>query len=200
MAIKVVGLTGGIGSGKSAVADMFAAHGIEVVDTDVISRWLTGPDGEAMGTLEQAFGADYLLPDRSLNRLAMRARVFSDPQARLRLEGILHPMIMVHSMRALQQAQGPYAVLVVPLLFENQRYLPLVARKLVVDCDENVQRERVMCHRGLDAEQVDAIIATQMSRAQRVALADDIIENNGSLDDLRLQVAGKHRYYHEILR
>jgi dephospho-CoA kinase len=200
MAIKVVGMTGGIGSGKSAVASMFAELGIEIVDTDVISRRLTGPDGEAMGTLEHAFGPEYILPDRSLDRSAMRTRVFSDPLARLRLEGILHPMIMVHSMRELQQAQGPYAMLVVPLLFENQRYLPLVSRKLVVDCEETVQCERVMHHRGLEAAQVRAIMAAQMTRAERVSLADDIIENNGSLDELRLQVAEKDRYYHAILR
>jgi len=200
MAIKVVGMTGGIGSGKSSVADLFAAQGVAVVDTDVIARRLTGPDGEAMGTLSVAFGAEYVLADGSLDRVAMRHRVFSDPLARMRLEGVLHPMIMVHSMRELQQVHGPYALLVVPLLFESQRYLPLVARTLVVDCSETVQLERVMRRSGLAASEVHAIMAAQMPRAARIARADDIIENNGTLDELRLQVEVKHRYYHAILR
>jgi dephospho-CoA kinase len=200
MAIKVVGLTGGIGSGKSVVADLFALHGVPIVDTDVISRRLTGPDGEAMGTLAAAFGIEYVQEDGGLNRTAMRKRIFSDPLARMRLEGILHPMIMVHSMRELQQVHGPYAMLVVPLLFESQRYLSLVSRSLVVDCDEALQLERVMKRSGLSAEDARAMMAAQMARAQRVALADDIIENNGTLVDLRLQVEVKHRYYHAILR
>ncbi|MBV8046595.1 MAG: dephospho-CoA kinase [Paludibacterium sp.] len=199
MAIKVVGLTGGIGSGKSAVADLFAGQGITVVDTDVISRRLTGPDGEAMGPLRQAFGAEYVLADGSMNRTAMRERVFADPAARQRLEAVLHPMIMVHSMRLLQQAQGPYAMLVVPLLFESQRYLALISRSLLVDCDESLQIDRVVRRSGLSVEQVRAIMSAQMPRAERQARADDIILNEGSLDDLRLQVEEKHRYYHAIL-
>jgi dephospho-CoA kinase len=200
MAIKVVGLTGGIGSGKSAVAGMFAELDIRVVDTDDISRRLTGPGGDAMGPLASAFGPEYLTADGAMDRCAMRKRVFSDPLARMKLEGILHPMIMVHSLRELQQAQGPYAMLVVPLLFESERYLALVARSLLVDCGESLQIERVTRRSGLTAAEVRAIMAAQLSRAERVARADDIIENNGSLDDLRLQVEAKHRYYHAILR
>lgn len=200
MAIKVVGLTGGIGSGKTAVADLFATHGVAVVDTDQVSRRLTGPEGEAMGSLAATFGAGYVLPDGSLDRVAMRHLVFSDPAARTRLEGILHPMIMVHSTRALQQAQGPYAMLVVPLLFETTRYLPMVLRSLVVDCEEETQLQRVVRRSGLPAEEVRAIMAAQIPRSERIARADDIIENNGTLDDLKLQVEVKHRYYHGILR
>jgi dephospho-CoA kinase len=200
MAITVVGITGGIGSGKSAAADMFAQLGVPLVDTDVIARQLTGPDGEAMGTLAAAFGAEYVREDGGLDRVAMRKRVFGDPLARMRLEGILHPMIMVHSMRELQQAQGPYAMLVVPLLFESRRYLALVARALVIDCDEALQVRRVMARSGLSAAEVRAMMAAQMPQAQRLAQADDIIVNNGTLDDLRLQVEVKHRYYHAILR
>lgn len=199
MAIKVVGLTGGIGSGKSAAADLFAGLGVAVVDTDVVSRRLTGPGGEAMGPLAAAFGDGYVTGDGALDRAAMRRRVFADPLARMRLEGILHPMILVHSLRELQQAQGPYAMLVVPLLFECERYLALVARKLVIDCDETVQLARVMRRNGMAEAEVRAIMAAQLPRAQRVALADDIIVNNGSLDALRLQVEEKHRYYHAIL-
>ncbi|TDR76747.1 dephospho-CoA kinase [Paludibacterium purpuratum] len=199
MAIKVVGLTGGIGSGKSAAADFFAGLGVTVVDTDVISRRLTEPEGEAMGPLAQAFGPDFVQADGALNRVAMRQLVFADPQARQRLEAILHPMIMVHGMRLLQKAQGAYALLVVPLLFESQRYLALVARSLLIDCDETMQVERVAQRSGLQVEEIRAIMAAQMPRAERVSRADDIIRNNGSLDDLRLQVEEKHRYYHAIL-
>lgn len=200
MAIKVVGLTGGIGSGKSVVAELFAAHGVAIVDTDVVSRRLTGIDGAAMGSLAASFGEQYVLPDGSLDRTAMRHLVFSDKAARVRLEGILHPMIMVHSTRELQQAQGPYAMLVVPLLFETTRYLPMVLRSLVVDCSEEIQLQRVMPRSGLSADEVRAIMAAQIPRSERIARADDIIENNGTLDELRLQVEVKHRYYHEILR
>jgi dephospho-CoA kinase len=200
MAIKVVGLTGGIGSGKSAVADLFAELGVALVDTDAVSRSLTGPDGEAMGSLAATFGGAYVLPDGALDRGAMRRLVFSDPAARLRLEAILHPMIMVHSTRALQQAHGPYAMLVVPLLFETTRYLPMVLRSLVVDCDEEFQLQRVVRRSGLAVAEVRSIMAAQMQRSERIARADDIIENNGTLDELKLQVEDKHRYYLEILR
>jgi dephospho-CoA kinase len=199
MAIKVIGLTGGVGSGKSTVADLFAEHGVAIVDTDLVSRRLTGPDGEAMGSLAAAFGAEFVRVDGSLDRAAMRQLVFSDVAARTRLEGILHPMIMMHGTRELQQAQGPYAMLVVPLLFETARYQPLVMRSLVVDCDEQVQLQRVVRRSHLSADEAHAIMAAQMSRRERCARADDIIENNGSLDELRLQVEVKHRYYLEIL-
>jgi dephospho-CoA kinase len=199
MAIKVIGLTGGIGSGKSTVADLFAEQGAAIVDTDQVSRRLTGPDGEAMGSLAAAFGGAFVLPDGSLDREAMRQLVFSDVAARVRLEGILHPMIMMHGSRALQQAQGPYAMLVVPLLFETARYQPLVKRSLVVDCNEEVQLQRVVERSHLSVEEARAIMAAQMPRSERCARADDIIENNGSLDQLRLQVEEKHRYYLEIL-
>jgi len=200
MAIKVVGLTGGIGSGKSVVAELFAAHGVAIVDTDVVSHRLTGIDGAAMGSLAASFGEQYVLPDGSLDRTAMRHLVFADKTARVRLEGILHPMIMVHSTRELQQAQGPYAMLVVPLLFETTRYLPMVLRSLVVDCSEETQLQRVVPRSGLSVDEVRAIMAAQIPRSERIARADDIIENNGTLDELRLQVEVKHRYYHEILR
>lgn len=198
MAIKVVGLTGGMGSGKSAVADLFSQHHIVIVDTDKIARTLTGPEGEAMGTLSAAFGETYILADGSLNRPAMRQHIFSDNNARLRLEAILHPLIMVHSMRQLQRALGPYALLVVPLLFETKRLLPLVARTLNIDCREELQIQRVLTRSGLDISQIQAIMAAQCSRAARNALADDIIDNNGGLDDLKRQVAQKHHYYKKI--
>ncbi len=125
----------------------------------------------------------------------MRARVFGDPSARALLESILHPMIYQESLQDLSLAQSPYAILVVPLLFENQRYRDLVIRSVLVDCDESLQISRVMQRNGMTEENVRSIMAAQMGRAQRKALADDIIDNNGSLDDLRLQVDAKHRYH-----
>ncbi|MCD4499062.1 dephospho-CoA kinase [Chromobacterium vaccinii] len=195
MAIPVVGLTGGIGSGKSAAADRFAELGVPVVDTDSIAHQLTGPGGAAMAAIERAFGPSALAGDGSLDRAAMRARVFADPGERHRLEAILHPAIHAESLSRLEAAVGDYAVLVVPLLFESNRYLPLLARTLAVDCREEVQVERVMRRNGLSAEAVRAIMAAQLPREQRLSRADDVIDNSGGLAELRLQVDAKHSYY-----
>ncbi|GGY08201.1 dephospho-CoA kinase [Paludibacterium paludis] len=193
--IPVIGLTGGIGSGKSAAAACFADLGVPVVDTDVIAHRLTAPGGEAIAPIREAFGNEVIEPSGAMNRAAMRARVFGHPSERTRLEGILHPMIYLHSVAELAAQSGQYAILVVPLLFENQRYRDLVSRTLLIDCSESVQIERVRTRSGLSEESVRAIMAAQMPRASRKSLADDIIDNNGSLDDLRLQVDAKHRYY-----
>ena len=193
MAIKVVGLTGGIGSGKSAAADRFAELGVPVIDTDRIAHELTGPQGAAMPALVAEFGAGAMRADGALDRAWMRERVFADADSRQRLEGVLHPMIRQESIARLA-AHGAYSVLVVPLLFESGHYLPLLARTLLVDCDEAIQIERVMQRNGLDEVAVRAIMAAQCSRAAR-AQADDIICNNDSLAALRLQVDAKHDYY-----
>lgn len=193
--VPVIGLTGGIGSGKSAAANRFAELGVHVVDTDLIAHRLTAPDGGAIAAIRQAFGDEVIQADGAMNRAAMRARVFGDPSARALLESILHPMIYQESLQDLSLAQSPYAILVVPLLFENQRYRDLVIRSVLVDCDESLQISRVMQRSGMTEENVRSIMAAQMGRAQRKALADDIIDNNGSLDDLRLQVDAKHRYH-----
>lgn len=195
MAIKVVGLTGGIGSGKSAAADRFAELGVPVIDTDRIAHELTGPQGAAMPALVAEFGAGAMRADGALDRAWMRERVFADADSRQRLEGVLHPMIRQESIARLAAAHGAYSVLVVPLLFESGHYLPLLARTLLVDCDEAIQIERVMQRNGLDEVAVRAIMAAQCSRAQRRAQADDIICNNDSLAALRLQVDAKHDYY-----
>ena len=199
MAIPVVGLTGGIGSGKSAAADRFAELGVPVVDTDQIAHQLTGPGGAAMAEIERAFGPSALAGDGSLDRAAMRAKVFVNPEERHRLEAILHPAIHAESVLRLQAAAGDYAVLVVPLLFESDRYLPLLARTLAVDCREDVQVERVMRRSGLSAEAVRAIMAAQLPRELRLSRADDVIDNSGGLAELRLQVDAKHSYYLENL-
>lgn len=193
--VKVVGLTGGIGSGKTAAARCFAAQGVAVVDTDELSHALTAPGGRAMPTLVARFGPDFQRADGALDRLRMRELVFRQPSARRELEAILHPMILEDSLAALAGAQGPYAVLVVPLLFESQAYRDVVDRTLLIDCDEEVQVARVMQRSGLSEPQVRAIMATQMPRGDKRRLADDIIDNSGSLSELALQVEAKHRYY-----
>ncbi|OLZ79249.1 dephospho-CoA kinase [Chromobacterium violaceum] len=195
MAIPVVGLTGGIGSGKSAAADRFAELGVPVIDTDSIAHQLTGPGGAAMTEIVRVFGPGVVAGDGSLDRAAMRARVFAEPEERKRLEAILHPAIHAESVRRLQAAVGDYAVLVVPLLFESDRYAPLLARALVVDCSEEVQVERVMRRSKLSADAVRAIMAAQLPRSERLRRADDVIDNSGGLAELRLQVDAKHSYY-----
>ncbi|EEG10476.1 dephospho-CoA kinase [Pseudogulbenkiania ferrooxidans 2002] len=166
-----------------------------MVDTDELSHALTAPGGRAMPTLVARFGPDFQRADGALDRLRMRELVFRQPSARRELEAILHPLILEDSLAALAGAQGPYAVLVVPLLFESQAYRDVVDRTLLIDCDEEVQVARVMQRSGLSEPQVRAIMATQMPRGDKRRLADDIIDNSGSLSELALQVEAKHRYY-----
>jgi dephospho-CoA kinase len=191
----VVGLTGGIGSGKSAAAEEFARLGATVVDTDAIAHELTRAGGPAMPGIAQIFGAEALTPNGAMDRGKVRERVFADPAARAALEAVLHPMIREESQRRIAAASGPYVVLVVPLLVESRDYRERVDRVLVVDCPPDVQLERVRARSRLSADQVRAIIATQASRAERLAAADDIIDNSGTLDALRKQVAELHHIY-----
>ena len=192
---NVVGLTGGIGSGKSTVAALFADLGVAVVDTDVISHTLTAAGGGAMSAIRAAFGASVCLPDGALDRVAMRERIFADKTAKRRLEEILHPLVLEHSRQMLLCADGPYSLLVVPLLFEAKHFLSLVQRSLVVDCDESVQLARVMRRDGMTESQAKAIIAAQCSRQARLARADDVIINNGDVSELSDQVARQHAEY-----
>lgn len=192
---NVVGLTGGIGSGKSTVAELFGHLGVVVVDTDLISRELTDIDGEAMPLIRAEFGADISLSNGGLNRDAMRHLVFSDAMARQRLEAILHPQILEKSRQRLERAESPYSLLVVPLLFETPSFLSLTQCSLVVDCDDSTQLTRVMARDGMAYEQARAIIAAQLSRQDRLAKADNVITNNGDLLALADQVAEKHREY-----
>ena len=191
----LVGLTGGIGSGKSTVADLFAARGAVVVDTDAIAHELTGPGGAAIPAIRDEFGDGVIRADGGLDRDAMRERAFGDPAARRRLEAILHPLIRTESRRRLEAADGPYALLVVPLLVESGDRAGGVDRVLVVDCPVDVQIERVMRRSGLTPERVRTILAAQASRAQRLAAADDVIDNAGSPDALPAQVDALHRRY-----
>lgn len=190
-----VGLTGGIGCGKTTVADLFAARGAAVVDTDRIAHGLTAPHGAAMPALIDAFGPDYATPDGALDRARMRALVFSDPDARARLEAILHPRIREATAAAALLAGGPYTIFAVPLLIESGTWRERVARVLAIDCPEATQVARVMARNGLAEEQVRAIMAAQVSRARRLEEADDVILNDAGIDALLPQVERLHRFY-----
>ena len=190
----VVGLTGGIGSGKSAAADEFARLGATVVDTDVIAHQLTEAGGAAVPQIERLFGAEFVR-DGAMDRQRMRQRVFSDPGSKKTLEGLLHPLIREESQRRIGAATGPYVVHVVPLLVESPDYRRRVDRVLVVDVPEDLQLARVRTRSRLAEDEVRAIIRSQASREARRAAADDIIDNAGALEALRNQVAALHQKY-----
>ena len=190
-----VGLTGGIGCGKSTVADMFADLGASVIDTDQIAHALTAPHGAAMPALLAEFGEDFATPEGALDRARMRALVFSDATARARLEAILHPRIRDATAAAAAIASGDYVVYVVPLLIESGTWRARVTRVLAIDCPEELQVARVMARSGITEAQVRAIMAAQVTREQRRAAADDIIVNDDGLDALRPQVEILHAMY-----
>jgi len=190
-----VGLTGGIGSGKSTVADCFAALGVPVIDTDVLARDLTAPGGGALDAIRAAFGDTVMQADRSLDRAALRRRVFADAGARRQLEAILHPRIRQAVELKLAALAGSYALVVIPLLVETGGYRDLLNRVLVVDCPEALQIARVVARSGLTPDEVKAILAAQASRAARLAAADDVIVNAASPESLPAQVATLHQHY-----
>jgi dephospho-CoA kinase len=193
----VVALTGGIASGKSVVADMFSGLGAVVVDTDVLARQLTGPGGDALPGLIAAFGPGILDARGALDRAAMRERAFREPAARARLEAELHPRIRAASQQALADADSPYALLAIPL-FAEAAARPPVDRVLVVDCPEALQRERALTRPGLTRAQLDGILAAQASRQERLALADEVIDNTGDMDDLLDQVRALDTRYRAL--
>ena len=191
-----IGLTGGVGSGKSTVAGLFAALGAGLVDTDAIAHALTAPNGAAMPAITAAFGGDVVAADGGLDRAAMRARVFSDSAARKRLEALIHPMIRAEALRLVAASRAPYVLLIVPLLLENlDAYRAQIDRIAVVDCDEAMQIARTSSRPGVTPEQARAILAAQSSRQARLAIADDIIDNRAGLDELELQVRHLHLSY-----
>lgn len=192
-----VGLSGGIGSGKSTVAALFAELGVPIIDSDLISHELTRPGGTAIPLIRRAFGTEYVTAEGALDRTRMRERIFAHPQAKRELEAIMHPLILSRMLEAAAEASAgaPYLMLVVPLLFESAGFRGMVDRALVVDCQEEVQIERTVARSGLDREAVRAIMAGQLSRTERLKRADDIIENDGSPEQLRPKVAELHRFY-----
>lgn len=194
----VVGLTGGIGSGKSAVAEAFAALGIAVTDTDRIAHQLTTPGQAGLAAIVAEFGRHFLLANGELDRAALRQRVFGDPDARQRLEAILHPMIRALARGEVERWTSPYGLLVVPLLFERGGHRDLVRRTLVVDCPEDIQIARVVARSGLTPAEVRAIMAVQLPRADRLARADDVIDNAGPIAAIEGRVAELDRRYREL--
>ncbi len=188
----IIGLTGGIGSGKSAAADRFAlAHGIHVVDTDVKARVVVEPGRPALAAIAERFGGEILLPDGGLDRAALRQRVFQDADQRLWLEQLLHPLIREETERDLAAATSPYAILVSPLLIESGQYR-MTDRVVVVDVPETTQLARTTTRDGVIEEQVRAIMQAQARRADRLAHADDVLDNDGSLQHLHDQVDALH--------
>ncbi len=190
-----IGLTGGIGSGKSSAARLFQGLGAGVVDVDDISHALTKPGGAGIAGIMRQFGQEYIAADGSLDRSRMRELVFKDPLAKDRLEAILHPLIGQQSRELVAHATQPYVLLVVPLLLERNTYRDRVQRIAVVDCSEQTQIERTMRRSQLSESAVRAIMAAQLSRADRLAQADDVLHNDGDEADLQKQVAALHEHY-----
>ena len=196
----VVGLTGGIGSGKSAAAEEFARLGATVVDTDAIAHELTQAGGAAIAQVRRLFGGEYVEHSGAMDRAKVRALVFRDRAAKKKLEALLHPMIRAESERRIATASGPYVVHVVPLLVESPGYRERVARVLVVDCPEAVQVERVRRRSSLAEDEVRRIVSAQISRQDRLAAADDVIDNSGAVDALHKQVRELHARYLAVAR
>ncbi|SAK83591.1 dephospho-CoA kinase [Caballeronia hypogeia] len=192
-----IGLTGGIGSGKSTVADLFAARGVPLIDTDLIAHQITAPGGVAMPLIASEFGQDFIAANGSLDRAKMRALVFADDTAKTRLEAIVHPLIRAETERQRHAAPGTYHIVVVPLLVESGEWKARVSRVLVVDCPVETQIARVIRRNGFTRDQVLAIIAKQASREARIAAADDIIVNDeaATLDTLAEHVDTLHARY-----
>ena len=193
-----IGLTGGIGSGKSSAARLFQSLGAAVVDVDDISHALTRPGGAGIPAILDRFGREYICADGSLNRARMRELVFKDPLAKGQLEAILHPLISQLARDQVAQARAPYVLLVVPLLLERHGYCDMVQRIAVVDCPEETQIERAMRRSQLSESAVRAIMAAQLSRADRLARADDVLHNDGNEAQLRDQVTLLHARYLEM--
>lgn len=192
-----IGLTGGIGSGKSTVANLFAELGIPIIDADVVSRQVVEPGTPALQKIVQHFGEEVLQKDGTLNRAALRDKVFGFDEERLWLEQLLHPLILEEMQIESEAAHGPYCILVIPLLLEIAPY-EIIGRILVVDAPETLQTERAIQRDQLSAAQIEAILKAQTNRLQRLAVADDVIHNDGSLADLKQQVLKLHGRYLQL--
>ncbi|SCY63703.1 dephospho-CoA kinase [Nitrosospira sp. Nl5] len=194
----IIGLTGGIGSGKTSAAKFFAALGAELIDTDAIAHEITQPQGAAIAAIRKIFTEKFLTEDGALNRKEMRSLVFSDSQSRRKLEAILHPLIRVEVARRAALFTASYGMIVVPLLLETGGYRGMIHRVLVVDCNEHDQIARTVARAGLDEQTVRAIMATQLSRNERLQQADDVITNDADMAHLRQQVDTLHRKYLDL--
>jgi dephospho-CoA kinase len=195
----VIGLTGGIGSGKTSAAKFFTTVGTDVIDTDKIARELTQPQGAAISSIQKSFGKNFITANGELDRKKMRDLVFSDGTSRRQLEAILHPLIRTEAARLTTLASSPYIVIVVPLLLETGGYREKVQRILVVDCNEEIQAARAIIRSGLNEQEVHAIMTTQISRQERLKQADDVIVNDMDILHLQKQVEILHRKYLSLL-
>lgn len=195
----VIGLTGGIGSGKTTVANLFAAQQIEIIDADIVAREVVEPGSAGLQAIVEKLGSDILLTDGTLNRSKLREAIFSDNQLKEWLNQLLHPMIREKMQQDIAAAQSPYCLLVVPLMVENNLQA-MTDRLLVVDVDEEIQIARTQQRDNVPAEQVRSILASQASREQRLAAADDVICNNGNGDNLEQQVTKLHQEYLALSR
>lgn len=193
----VIGLTGGVGSGKSTVAHLFEQKGIKIIDADQLSRSLTQPGCDAYNKIVCYFGESILLPDGLLNRKLLRRIIFNDVQQRRWLEQLLHPLIRIEMQREIESATSPYCIVVIPLLFETKPN-PLINRILVVDTAEEEQLKRIQLRDQSTLDEAKAILQSQVSREHRIAHAIDIIHNNGSIDDLHHDVDRLHHLYLQL--
>ncbi len=194
-----IGLTGGIGCGKTTIANLFAERGVSIVDTDCIAHQLTAAKGLAIPAIREQFGADFLTTADAMDRTKMREHVFAHPAEKKRLEAILHPMIQQESLRLARQSNGDYVIFVVPLLLESDTFRQYISRILVIDCSEERQIQRVMKRNGWSEQQVRAVMQTQVSRDVRLAAADDVITNENDIhandQTLLQQVSQLHTAY-----
>ena len=191
----VVGLTGGIGCGKSSTSQFFFFFVIDVIDTDVIARQLTQPNGSAISLIQNTFGSSVITADGALDRNKMRDLVFANSESRHKLEQILHPLILKAVIRRIKQSQAPYVIVVIPLLFETNDYNHLIQHILVIDCDEQQQLLRTMERSNLSEQKVRSIMATQVTRETRIQKADDVILNNQDIEYLKAQILLLHHKY-----
>ena len=194
----VIGLTGGIGCGKTCATNYFAELGIDIIDTDKIAQEFTRPGGAAIDAIKKIFGDALITISGALDRTKMRELVFSDRAAKQKLEAILHPLIYNEVSRRIKQSKSPYTIVAIPLFFETTDYREIIQRVLVIDCDEEKQVARTMARSKLNEQAVRAIMATQVSRQQRLQEADDIIINNDDLDSLHQKIAHLHQKYMKI--
>ena len=196
----IIGLTGGIGSGKTSATKFFAAEGIAIIDADTIAHELTGVQGDAIPNIKKYFGVDFITKNGKLDRKKMKNRIFSDINSRKKLEEILHPLIQAEIMHRIETAFSPYIIVVAPLLLETGDYCETVTRILVVDCNEECQISRTVSRDGLSKEDVRTIMATQKPRQERLNQADDVIVNDTDISSLQEKVKLQHNKYLSLLQ
>jgi dephospho-CoA kinase len=193
-----LGITGGIGSGKTSVSNFFAEFGASIIDTDVIAHELCKPNGMAMPLIKSNFGEDFIQADGAMNRSKMRELIFKDAQVKQQLESILHPLIRQQTELMATQSTGLYAILVIPLLIESKKWVNRLDRILVIDCKEETQIQRVMQRNGFNREQVLQIMAAQVNRHERLQYADDLINTENDFATIRQQVEVLHKKYVDL--